>query len=120
MIFDISYKTLIGSKPLCIRSNKADRFIRAYDGSRDLVLIGSEQYDAIYNSIRFIISHKSAITYVFSYVKIKNDLHGSLPQEKTLTLHNILSVIKSVFNKDQSHYYHYIFLEESSYKLTNK
>ena len=52
--YDISYKTLIGSKPLHIRFDKIDGFIRFYDGSRYLTLFGSEKYDAIYDRIRIL------------------------------------------------------------------
>ena len=37
LIYDISYKTLIGAKPLSIRSGNVDGFIRVYDGTRYLV-----------------------------------------------------------------------------------
>ena len=53
LIYDISYKTLIDSKPLRIRFNKIDGFIRIYDRTRYLKLFSSEKYDAIYNRIRF-------------------------------------------------------------------
>ena len=33
-IYEISCKTLIGAKPLCIRFSKIDGFIRIYDGTR--------------------------------------------------------------------------------------
>ena len=33
LIYGISYKTLIGSKPLHIRFDKIDGFIRIYDGT---------------------------------------------------------------------------------------
>ena len=46
LIYDISYKTLVGSKPLYISFDKIDRFIRIYDGNRYLTFIGSEKYDA--------------------------------------------------------------------------
>ena len=36
---------------------------------------------------------------------------------KTLALHNVIIVIKSVFNKDQSHNYYNILLEKCSYQL---
>ena len=57
-----------------IRFNKIDRFIRIYDGTRYLVLIGSEKYHAIYNIIGCLISVESSITCVFSYyyTKVKN------------------------------------------------
>ena len=35
------------SKPLRIKFNKIDGFIRIYDGTRYLVLFGSEKYDLI-------------------------------------------------------------------------
>ena len=49
LIYDISYKTLIGAKLLRIRFDKINRYIRIYDGTRYLTLFGSENYDAIYN-----------------------------------------------------------------------
>ena len=48
LIYDISYKILIGAKPLRTRFDKINGFIRIYDGTRYLVLFGSEKYDAIY------------------------------------------------------------------------
>ena len=47
LVYDISYKTLIGTKPLRIRFNKVDGFIRIYDSTRYLVLFGPEKYDDI-------------------------------------------------------------------------
>ena len=43
-VFNISYKTLIGARPVRIRFHKIDGFIRIYDGTRYLVLFGSEKY----------------------------------------------------------------------------
>ena len=34
LIYYISCKTLIGSKPLCIRFDKIDGFIRIFDGNK--------------------------------------------------------------------------------------
>ena len=80
LIYDI-YKTLIEIKPLRIRFDKIDWFIRIYDGIRCLVLFGSEKYDAINNRIRYLISLKSSITYISChyYAKIKVDCYDSLP-----------------------------------------
>ena len=39
LIYDISYKTLIDSKPLRIRFDKIDEFIRIYDGTTTTVII---------------------------------------------------------------------------------
>ena len=105
LIYDISYKTLIGSKPLRIRFDKIDGFIRIYDGTRYLTLFGSEKCDAIYDRIRYLRSLKSGITYIFShyFAKIKVDSYDSLPIEKGLTLNNVTILIKSVLNKDKCH-----------------
>ena len=53
-IFGISCKNLIDSKPLRIRLNKLDGFIRIYDGTRYLTSLGSEIYASIYNRFRYL------------------------------------------------------------------
>ena len=99
MVYKISYETLIGPKPLRIRLDKVDEFIRVYDGKRYFVLFGPEKYDVIYNRIRHLIGWKSGITYIIShnYAKIKIDSYDSLPLEKALTLHNVIILIKAKF-----------------------
>ena len=121
LICDISYKTLIGASPLHVRFDKLDGFIRIYDRTRYLTLFSSEKQDAIYNKIRYPISLKISITYVFShyYTKIVVDSYDSLHTEKRLTLHVII-LIRSVLNKDKNHYYYDIFLEKCFYQLTKK
>ena len=76
----LRYRTLIDSKPLRIRLDKIDGFIRIYDRTRYLTLFGSEKYGAIYDRIRYLISLKSGITYIFShyFAKIKVDSYDSL------------------------------------------
>ena len=54
-MYNISYKTLINAKPMRIRFDKIDGFIRVYDGTRYLVLFGSEKSDFIYNKISYLI-----------------------------------------------------------------
>ena len=58
------------------------------------------------------MSQKSGITYVIShnYARIKTDSFDSLPLEKTLNLHYVIRLIKSVFNKNQNHYHYNTFL----------
>ena len=74
LVYDISYKTLFGSKPLRIKFDEVDRFIRVYDGIRYVVLFGPEKYDAIYNRIRYLISQKIGITRVFFIIMQKSKL----------------------------------------------
>ena len=85
LIHGISCKTLVDPKPLCIRFDKIDGFIRIYDGTRYLTWFGSAKYDATYDRIRYLVSLKSSITYIIShyFVKIKVDSYDSLPIEKS-------------------------------------
>ena len=119
--FDID-KTLIGVKPFRIRSHKIEGFIRIYDGTRHLTLLGSEKYDAIYNRIRYLIGLKGSITYAFFhyYAKIKVDSYYSLPIEKRFSLYNGIILIKSVFNEDKNRCYYYIFSEKCFHQLAKK
>ena len=74
---------MVGAKPLHIRFDKIDGFIRVYDGTRYLVLFCPGKYDLIYNTIRYFIGVKSDII-SYSHAKIKIDSYDSLPLEKTL------------------------------------
>ena len=58
-----------------IRFDKIDGFIRVYDGTRYLILLGAEKYDFNYMKIKYLIGVKNGITFVFShnYAKIKFD-----------------------------------------------
>ena len=122
LVYNISYKILIDSKPLRIRFDKIDGFIRVYDGSRYLLLFGSEKYDFIYCRIRYLICVKSGITYVIShnFAKIKVDSYDSLSLEKTMTFHNVVILIKSIFKKNKNNYNYYTLLEKGSYELPKK
>ena len=106
MIYDISYKPLIGSKPW---------WVKIYDGTRYLAFYNTKKCYAIYDRIRYLTTLKSSIRYIFShfFAKIKVDSYYSLPREKRLTLHNVIILIKSVLNKDKNYYYYKIFLENA-------
>ena len=101
-----------------IRFDQIDGLVRIYDGIIYLTLFGSEKYQAIYNRIRYLISIKSAITYIFShyFAKMKVDSYDYLPIEKILTLHNVVIHIKSVINKDKNHFFDKKFLENGLIK----
>ena len=121
MVYDISYKVLIGVKLLHIRFNQVYGFIRVYDGKKYLVLFDLEKVDAIYNKIRYLRGVKCDIRYVFSlyYAKIKVEFYDFFPIKK-LTLHNVIIHINSVLNKDQTQYYCNMFLEKCSHQLPKK
>ena len=85
-------ETLIDPKLLRIRFGKIDGFIRTYDETRYLTLFDSEKYDATYDRIRYLISLKSVITYIFFhyFAKIKVDSYYSFPIEKIVTFRIML------------------------------
>ena len=93
-------------------------FVRDYDGTKYLVLIYLEKYNAIYNGIRHLIVLKMGISYIFShnYVKIKINWNDDLPLEEILALHNVVILIKSVWNKNKNQYYYNIFLGKCLYQ----
>ena len=108
MVYEISYETLIDPVPLSIKFNKIDGFIRIYDRPRYLTLFGFEKYDVIYDKIRYLISLKSGMTYIFShyFAKLNFDSYDYLPKQIKLTLHHVITLIKSVLYKDKNHYYY--------------
>ena len=68
MVYEISYKTLIGAKR--IRLDKVDGFIRVYDGTRYLVLFAPEKHDAI--TIGFDILYvKKVVLHMFFLIIIQ-------------------------------------------------
>ena len=94
LIYDVSYKTRFGTKPLCIMFNKVDGFLWDYDEISYLVLLGIEKHDAIYDRIRYLICLKSDVTYVFShnYAKINMDSDDDLPLEEILALYKVVII----------------------------
>ena len=64
--------------------------------------------------MRYLISVKSGITYIIShnYATLKVDSY-----EITITLCNVIILVKSVWNKDENNGYYQIFLGKASYEL---
>ena len=118
LIYDISYKTSRGAKPLRIRFDKIDGFIKINDKIRYLVSFDYSYYDKICEKIKYPISDKSGITDSINhnFVKIKIDSYTSFPIEKILIFHNVIIFIKSVVDKNKNNYYYDIFLGKGSYK----
>ena len=118
-VYDISYKTSTDPKPLRIRFNKIDGFIRVLGGVfRYLVLFDHGLFNKIWDAIKYLISKKSGITDSINhnFGKIRIDSYNSLAIEKILTFHNVIILIKSVANKNKNEYYYNIFLGKGSYE----
>ena len=96
----------MGAKPLRIRFDKIDEFIKIYDGTRYLVLFSPERCDPIYDRIRYLVSEKNDITYSIShnFATIRIDSYNSLPIKKTLTFDNVIIFIKSFANRNKNNY----------------
>ena len=97
LVYDISYKTSTGAKPLRIRFDKIDGFIKIHNKIRYLVLFDYSYYDKIGDRIKYLINEKSGITESIynNFGKIRIDSNNSLPIEKILNFHNVIILIKS-------------------------
>ena len=119
-VYNISYKTATGPKPLRIRFHKIDGFNISLDGKiKHLILFDYGLFDQIRDKIEYLISKKSGIkkSINHNFGKIRIHSHNSLPIKKILTFHNVHNV-KSVVNKNKSKYYYNIFLEKGLCKDT--
>ena len=78
---------------------------------RYLTLFGTKKYDLISDRIRYLINLKSSIKYILSHYfgKIKVDFYDFSSTEKTLTLRNVIILVRLVINKYQNHYCFKIF-----------
>ena len=122
LVYNILHESLIYSKPLRIRFDKIDGFIRVYFRTGYLILFGREKYDSIYDRIRYAINVIGDITYIKShnYAKIEVDSCNCLHLEKAMTLCNAIILVKPVWKKKENNYYCNMILEKTSYELPKK
>ena len=106
-------QTSTGAKPLHIRFDKKDGFIKTHDKFRYLVLFDYGYCDKICDKIKYLISEKSGIRDSINHNlgRIRIESYDSLPIEKIYTFHNVIIHIKSVVNKNKTKYYYIIFLQ---------
>ena len=73
------------------------------DGTRYLTLFRTKKYEDIYDIIRYLISLKSSVKYIFPHDvgKIKVYSYDSLHIEKIVTLPSVMKHIKAVSYKDK-------------------
>ena len=96
-----------------------DGFIISLDGKiKHLILFDYGLFNKICDNIKYLISQKSGITNSINhnFGKIGIDSYNSLPIKKILTFYNVITLIKSVANKNKNKYYYNIFLEKGLYK----
>ena len=85
LIYDISYKTSTGAKPLGIRFDKIDGFIKIHGRITYLVLFDYSYCDEICDKIKYLIREKSGITDSINhnFTRIRINSFDSSPIEKT-------------------------------------
>ena len=116
LFYDILYRTLFGSKPLQISFDEVDGFIRVYDGIIYLALFVLENMMSFVIKLDILLTKKVLLHMYFLIIMQKSKFsYDSLSLEKTLTLHNVIIFIKSVFNKYQNHNYFNIFIEKCTF-----
>ena len=118
-VYNISYKTPTGPKPLPIRFDKINRFIVSLDRKiKHSILFDYGLFNKTCDKIKYLISKKSSITNVMNHKfgKIIIDSYNSVPFKKLLTFHNVIILIISVINEIKYKYDSNIFLEKGSYK----
>ena len=92
-----------GAKPLRIKFDKINGLIRVYGGTTYLVLFGSGKNDAIYNSIRNLISQKRGSNYLYFWQLSKNQswfICFLFTGRKKLSLHDVIIPYKSDFKNN--------------------
>ena len=122
IIYDVACKTPYAVRPLCIIFNKLVEYIRKFEKTKYLALFQSKKYERIFNRARYVIMLKSNISYAYAhkYMKIQINSDDDLSLEKTLNIHNVVILFKSVFNENHNHYYYQVFLDNSDMRPGQK
>ena len=94
----ILYKTSMGAKPLRIRFDKIDGFIKIHDKIKHLVLFDYSYSDKIRDKFRYLICEKGGITgnVNHNFARIRINSYDSLHIEEILTFHYVIIHVKSV------------------------
>ena len=108
---DIDFSDILLDNKL-YKFNKIDGFIKIHDGIRYSVLFDRSWYGKIFYRNKYLIREKSGIagSINHNFARIRIDSYNSLFNEKILTVHNVIILIKSGITKYKNHYYYNIFL----------
>ena len=111
--------------PLHLIIDKADGYIEEKNGNKYLILASTDKIkesltkytkrlDGIKNLIEKINNKPGE--YGKNFMKIKFNSDNNLPLKKTLRLHNLTIIVRSVFLEDNK-YYPQVFLDKCLYEL---
>ena len=73
LIYDILYKTFMGSIPLRIRLDKVDCFIKIFDQIGYLVLLGHSCYDEICDGIKYLVREKKVVLQIALIIILESE-----------------------------------------------
>ena len=107
LIYRVSYKTMIGAKPLRIMFDKVLYKDRVYDGTKYLIW----KIWCYCDSIRYLIGSKSGITYVFLII---------MQKLKSIKMMIYLQKKHWLQNQNQNLCFYNISLEKCSYQMVGK
>lgn len=87
--------------------------LKKYDRTNNLAFfLSDEKQERMLETIRYLIILKT-IFQMFILINIwKLKLIQTMKLKKTLNMHNVLILIKSISNKNYNHYYYQVFLEK--------
>ena len=71
---NVSCKTFMGAKPLCISFDKVDGIMKIYNGTRYLELFGLRIHNAIHDRINCLVSQKNDAKCIISHNFAKSEL----------------------------------------------
>ena len=122
---DSKYVNINSVNPLSLIINEVDGYVEEINENKYLTLVSTEKnkevlkkytklWDGIKDSIEKI-NNKSG-EYEKDFMKIKFNFDDSLPLNKTLKLHNMIKILRSVFEEDGK-YYPQVLLDECLYEL---
>ena len=123
---DSDYVKIKSVNPLYLIINKVDRhfeeknankylIIDSADKNKEVLIKYTKLWDGIKNEIVTINGGKSD-EYGKDFMRIKFNSDDNLPLNKTMKLHNMTTIIRSVFEEDGK-FYPQIFLDECLYEL---
>ena len=122
---DFDYVKINSVNPLYLIIDKVDGFIEEKNGNKYLTLVSKDKnkevlikYTERWNEVKNLIEYNSikAGEDEKDFMRIKFNSDDNLLLNKTLKIHNMTVVAKSVFDKDGK-YYPQIFLDECLYEL---
>ena len=125
-IKDYDFVKINSVNPLYLIISEVDEYVKEKNGSKYLVFDSANENNEVlkkYAGLWYVIKNEIETInegkkgkYDIDFMKIKFDTYDNLPLNKTLKFHNMIIVIRSVFEEDGK-FYPQIYLDECLYQL---